>query len=199
MQIVPADIAVETVEALLASHPESDWLLQVPLRQHEAVARLNPTSVNTFRVLTWRHREAVHVLSTFVRVGRSGSVVDNVSAGGFGVALADDGSLAERGYTITGTSATHHPDHGYAFGETNVPAPTAIHDVCRAAHEQIPGLDLLAWDLALSESGVPTILEVNVGWIDINIHQFCTGPVFGPWTDEALRPRRVAMLGRWLA
>ena len=175
-----------------------DWVVQAAIPQHPSIACLNPSSLNTFRVLTLRIDKGIQVLSTVLRVGRAGAVVDNMSAGGVGVNVSADGALANTAYLVSTMPTLHHPDHGFSFGTARVPATDQLHDACRAAHDAIPELDLVAWDAAIRPDGTAVLLEANVAEPGISIHQLCTGPLFGAWTDHVVTPRRVRMLGPWL-
>lgn len=61
-----------------------DFILQEAIEQHPDLARFNPTSVNTLRLLTYRSvkDERVHVVAGILRIGRSGEVCDNAHMGG---------------------------------------------------------------------------------------------------------------------
>lgn len=50
--------------------------------QHEQMGRLNPTSLNTLRILSYRHSDEILVLYAVVRIGRLGKNIDNETAGG---------------------------------------------------------------------------------------------------------------------
>ncbi len=189
---------IDRLEALRCADRADDWIIQEGIQQHPSIARLNPTSLNTFRVLTMRIDTEICVLSTVLKIGPAGAIVDNVGSGGVGVAVASDGSLAAAAYPKNAVPALHHPDHGFAFASVRVPPPMVLHDACREAHDAIPDLDLVAWDAAIRSDGTAVLIEANVAEPSIFGHQLCTGPVFGEWTDRVLMPRTVRMLGPWL-
>lgn len=60
-----------------------NFIIQERVIQHSDIAKLNPSSLNTFRVVTYRERENVHVLNTTLKIGHKGEIVDNGHAGGF--------------------------------------------------------------------------------------------------------------------
>ena len=78
-------------------HAHSDWIIQRPIIQHEVMAGLNASSVNTLRVVTIRVGTEISVLSSFAKIGTRGARVDNVSAGNIAVGIEDDGRLRRRG------------------------------------------------------------------------------------------------------
>lgn len=172
------------VPAHLKRH--SDWIVQRPIRQHEIMASLNPSSVNTLRVVTIRLGTQRSVISAFAKVGRTGNRVDNVSAGNIAVGVEEDGRLRKHGYDFSLGRHTTHPDHGYAFDGIFIPSFADAQQTCVALHEGIPDLDLLSWDVAIDHRGRPVVIEVNIRRQDVNITQICNGPVFDPFVDAVL-------------
>lgn len=59
-------------------------------------------------------------LSAVVRIGNSGSRVDNFSSGGVGCGVKPDGHLNDCGYTQKGERYDVHPN-GFVFSEDFVP------------------------------------------------------------------------------
>ncbi len=168
-----------------------DWLVEEVVVQAEPLAALNVDSVNTYRVLTLRVEGRVHAVSTVVRVGRAGSSIDNVNAGGLVIGVGDDGALAERAFDGNGVAYRHHPDHGYAFAGRSVVPATLAHDAALAVHERIPELDVLSFDVAMAAGPRALLLEVNVSWQGITMHQLCHGPLFAVHQDVVVVPTRV--------
>jgi hypothetical protein len=168
-----------------------DWLVEEAVAQPQPLAELNPDSVNTYRVLTLRVEGRVHVVSTVVRIGRAGSSVDNVNAGGLVIGVGHDGALAERAFDGNGVAYRRHPDHGYAFAGRSVVPATLAHDAALAVHERIPELDVLSFDVAFAAGPRAVLLEVNVSWQGITVHQLCHGPLFGAHQDAVVVPTRV--------
>lgn len=121
-------------------------------------------------------------------------MVDNVNAGGLVVGVGDDGVLAERAFDGTGVAYGHHPDHGYPFAARAVVPAVLAHEAALAVHEQIPELDVLSFDVAFAPGPKAVLLEVNVSWQGITMHQLCNGPLFGRYQDAAVGSTRVRTL-----
>ena len=66
---------------------QDDIVIQEELHQHEALRKLNESSVNTVRVLSLLKRDGVKIYSLILRMGINGSKVDNACSGGIHVAL----------------------------------------------------------------------------------------------------------------
>ena len=75
-----------------------NFIVQERVRQHKGMAALNPSSVNTIRVLSYRSEMEVLIIYSVVRIGRSGSVVDNQCAGGISTTIDDNGRLGKEAF-----------------------------------------------------------------------------------------------------
>jgi hypothetical protein len=166
--------------------PHSDWIVQRPIVQHEDMARLNPSSVNTLRVVTIRTGADVSVISSFAKIGTPGSRVDNVSAGNIAVGIEEDGRLRQHGYDFAFRQSAAHPSHGYTYRDVVIPSFESVLHTCVRLHRRVPDLDLLSWDVAIGRDGNPVVIEVNIRRQDVNITQICNGPVFSPYVDAVL-------------
>ena len=56
-----------------------NFLIQERVKQHKDMAALNPSSVNTMRILTYRSGMEVLLIYSVIRIGRSGQVIDNLA------------------------------------------------------------------------------------------------------------------------
>jgi hypothetical protein len=166
--------------------PHSDWIIQRPILQHEVMAGLNPSSVNSLRVVTIRTGADISVISSFAKIGTPGVRIDNVSAGNIAVGIEQDGRLRACGYDFGFRRSAVHPDHGYCYGDVAIPSYNAVLQTCIRLHRRVPDLDLLSWDVAIRRDGQPVVIEVNVRRQDVNITQICNGPVFSPYVDAVL-------------
>jgi hypothetical protein len=75
-----------------------DFLIQEKIEQNKFIAAFNDTSLNTCRVLVYRSvvDDSIKILSAFLRIGKKGMSVDNVSAGGLAVGVdLNSGQLKE--------------------------------------------------------------------------------------------------------
>jgi len=164
----------------------SDAIVQLPVVQHRDLAVLNASSLNTMRVTTYRKLdgEVLH-LGSFLRMGRSGSRVDNASAGGIYCGIdAERGVLGADAYNKDGSKVFQaHPDNGLLFAERKIPAFAAIREAYIAAHRQTPWIDLASWDVAIDTTGQPVTIEINVG-TTISVLQIPCGPIFAPVMDD---------------
>ena len=89
---------------------------------------------------------------------------------------------------------TRHPDLGYNFAGKKVPCFSNALKLVREAHALMGHFRLLAWDVAIDETGEAVLIETNLSLGGINNVQMCCGPLFGRDTkkilDEVMQGRR---------
>jgi hypothetical protein len=162
----------------------SDWIIQYPIIQHEVMAGLNASSVNTIRIITIRMGAVVSIVSSFATIGTRRLRADNRA--GICASVEEDGRLGKDGYDDNLQRYTTHPDHGYAFDSFVIPSFSAAQQTCIGLHQTIPELDLISWDVAIAHNGAPVVTEFNIRRQDINTSQVCSGPVLKPYIDQVL-------------
>lgn len=162
-----------------------DVVCQEVFKQHPEMCKLNPTSLNTVRIMTLLLHGKVHVLSSVVRMGIEGSRVDNFTNGGIGSGIKPNGQLKNVAYDYQANRYDVHPS-GTVFESVTIPNfNECIELVTRLAKRVSTISRLVSWDLAIDESGHPSFLELNFdGGLDI--HQLCNGPIYGTMTHEVL-------------
>jgi hypothetical protein len=150
-------------------------IFQPVVEQHEVLARLNPSSVNTIRINTLRTDDHVDSHVAVMRVGRAGAIVDNAAAGGLCVRIdMRTGQLARFARAKPSVSTRlfeQHPDTGVAFGSVHVPFwPDVLELVQQGARAMAP-LRSLGWDVAVTPEG-PIVIETNAAWAP-EVFQLC--------------------------
>ena len=74
---------------------KQDYLIEELVRQHHQMSALNPSSINTIRVLTYRSNMEVKIVYSVIRIGRKGQDIDNESAGGISTSISKEGKLGK--------------------------------------------------------------------------------------------------------
>lgn len=147
-------------------------LIQSAIRQHDEMASMNPSSINTLRVITafGRNDDRPTVMATALRIGRAGIVVDNAAAGGmFCHVDLHEGMLTGPLRTKSGACYLTHPDSDKALNGLTVPFFFKSIDDCCTLHELIgPAPVTVGWDVAISCHG-PIFVEGNMYW-DPTLH-----------------------------
>ncbi len=181
LQILDGPSAAAFIKDLLKdrrTRSRVDWIVQRPLDQCAEIARFNPSSINTYRIMMLRLGREVTCLSGVFRTGRRGARIDNQTLGGLAGGI-DGGRLRGRAMDIDLQYFDAHPDSGIAFtGE--VPAYQTAVALCASLHQKLPWFDLISWDIAIDAQHEPRVIEFNAADQGINFHQLNNGPLFGP-------------------
>lgn len=140
------------------------FIFQELILQHESLKKINKSSVNTLRIVTYKNkRNEVEILSGLIRLGRHGSIVDNASAGGILVSInKKTGKMREEGMQLIdngGGVFYKHPDTGVIFNNFQIPCFAKAMEIVKKASVLLK-FPLLGWDIAITPDG-PIIVEVN--------------------------------------
>ncbi|MBR5018600.1 MAG: hypothetical protein IKX53_03060 [Bacteroidales bacterium] len=166
----------EDLDAIFAS---ANYIVQERVIQHERLAALCPTSVNTLRMFTVMDREGrVISFCPILRIGRMGSLVDNWAKGGISVGVdTKSGTLMDRGSLKPGkgTVVFEHPDTHIRLEGYEIPFYREAEEMVIRLHGQMYRNHSIGWDVAISPQG-PVIIEGNDRW-EISLLQAAHGPV----------------------
>lgn len=190
IQIFSGDISSEDFLALLKPYSGDDYIVQSFIIQHPDLAKLNPTSVNTLRVSTMLFRGNPYILpSAVLRVGGTGSLVDNVGAGGYQCPILPDGQLHKTAFTKKSAGSrlgefVEETATGLRFTDCVVPSYDKVRATVLDLAAHVPHLGYIAWDIAVDQDGDPVLIEFNV--LAPGHSQENCGPTFGDMTEEVL-------------
>jgi len=138
------------------------FVIQTRIKQHPEINRINGSCVNTVRTITIHDGERAHNFMNYLRIGVSNSIVDNVSHGGLGCGIGEDGILFETAMDKYGFSGwiTHHPDSKVEFKGCKIPFYQEALKMVVIMHQCFHCFFMIGWDVVITESG-PVILEAN--------------------------------------
>ena len=163
-----------------------DIVIQQVFTQHAQLAAINPTSVNTYRIVALLRPDTVKVLSSVLRMGINASRVDNLCSGGITCGITDSGLLKKYAYRADGARFTSHPDTGLVFEGYPVPSYQKAVDLVVSLAPRLPQFKLVSWDVAIDEQGDPILIEANLKYGQLDLHQLNNGPLFGEDTKAIL-------------
>lgn len=164
-----------------------DFLFQEVLQQHDDLAMLNKTSLNTFRIITYICEDSVYVAPIALRIGRSGKQFDNIHAGGITIGVKSDGTLRKTAFSEYGEKYDKHPDSGIVFESVKIRNFSQLSEVAIKCHKRIPWLGILSWDLTIDSNNSIGLIEVNTVGQSAWFCQFTNGePLFGENTAKML-------------
>ena len=128
--------------------------------QHEAIAALCPTSVNTIRVATLLGDKKEGIVYAYIRIG-NGKVMDNVDCGGMAAPVdIETGVISGVGANKQGDVYAHHPMTGTEIPGTQIPYWEEAKEMCLEAMHRVPQVRFVAWDVAITPDG-PVFIEGN--------------------------------------
>lgn len=165
---------------------KKDIVVQESIKQHPALKQLCPTSINTVRVLSLLSQDEVKIISVILRMGVNGSRVDNISQGGISCGVDENGRLKEVAYNYRGDRFEQHPTTGVKFDSVVLPNFKKLCRIVKKTHPLIPYFRLVSWDLAIDVEGEPILVEANLCYGELNLHQLSNGPIFGKHTQTIL-------------
>lgn len=136
------------------------YLIEEQISQHKEMAMLNPSSVNSCRVVTLFKDGKASVLGTYLKIG-NGKHVDNFNSGGMVVPVDEiSGEVLFPAVNKKGEVFEAHPQTGVKIEGFKVPMWDDILTLAKNASRVISQVGLVGWDIALAEKG-PLIIEGN--------------------------------------
>ena len=161
-----------------------NFLIQDLVKQHPAMNALNPDSINTIRIVTYRKGMEVLVLYAAIRIGRKGQAIDNESAGGISTKINLDGTLCRFAYGAPGQDKIELTDTGVKLEGYQVPSFEKALAMVKEQHLNLPFQDLVGWDISIDDAGEPVMLEWNT---TPELSQSAVGPAFGDYTEMVVK------------
>lgn len=159
-----------------------DFIIQDLITQSEQMNSFNPTSVNTIRVITLLINNKVEILSTVLRIGAKGAVVDNYSQGGKSLPMdRKTGSL--RGIVMCREEIYPFDDENYPYKREVIKGYDKILNLVEM-HKNLPYIRIIGWDFAIDENYEPVFIELNAY---AGHNQREDGPAYAEFTEDFLK------------
>ncbi len=137
-------------------------ILEEIVVQSEVTSVFNPSSVNTVRLISFNTRHGIAIPYTFMKIGRTGSFVDNGGAGGILVGIDEKtGVLNTRGIDELHREYEVHPDSGTLFIGHQLPQWEKLLGICRELSSKIPSVGYIGWDFAYTVRDEWVVIEGN--------------------------------------
>lgn len=140
------------------------YIIEKGIAQHSFLNKINSSSLNSLRVMTYNNGDTIEIPSCFFRVGRKDSFVDNAAAGGvfldYNLHKNAMGSIAYTHAGSGGYTYKKHPDTNFEFQNKKLPYPEKVIDIVVKAAKLIPDVELIGWDIGYTEEG-PVLIEGN--------------------------------------
>ena len=137
------------------------YIVEEFVEQKGFIHTLNPSSVNTVRIVTARRPDGeIEVKNAFLRIGKEGSPVDNVTSGGWFYVIDHHTGMMRKG-------RDEHAQCIVRYRKGKDPAPVPVPrweeavEFCKSAHRYAPdGLNYVGWDVCISDDRL-RMIEIN--------------------------------------
>lgn len=172
-----------TVQDLFREYNRS-FIIQERFEQHEGMAKLNPTSLNTLRVMSYRRDNEIIILYAVVRIGRLNQVIDNETAGGIKADIdLSTGKIRGVAFGSPKEQLMPQTDVGTVLDGYKIPHFDKVLDLVKEMHFRLPYFNLIGWDMSVDKDGRAAMIEWNRA---AELSQVAHGPAFGDLTEEIL-------------
>ena len=163
-------VGIEIYDSTLFANNEKNLLLELLNKnigiieeiviQHDIMAKMCKTSVNTIRFATLLGDKKQGIVYAFLRIG-NGRIMDNVDCGGMAARVdLKSGTLLTVGADKAGNTYTHHPLTNTAIIGFTIPYFKEAMNMCLKAANKVPHMRFIAWDVAITPTG-PVFIEGN--------------------------------------
>lgn len=132
------------------------------IKQHPDLNQLNPSSVNSIRLVSIMYENEVEIVSATLKIGLdTDSITDNLSRGGIGAQVdIATGIVTTFGKDFNFKCYAHHPYTGTQIIGFQIPHWDQAIALVKNAHKRLPQSVIFGWDVAITESGVD-LVEAN--------------------------------------
>ena len=184
-----AQINDRSREALMAlfEHYDINFIVQEKVKQHPDIQRVNPTSLNSMRLYTYRHLDGSYeFLYPFahMRFGGKGAIKDNVSQGGGTCLIYADGQVDDKVYRFRSMQVSSLQQET-GVDRLVIPGYQRVVETLLKMHSRLPYFDFVGWDVTVLPDGEPLLIEFNLV-PSVEGPQMMAGPMFGDCLDEVI-------------
>lgn len=164
-----------------------DFVIQELVQNSNNIKQLNPSSLNTFRVITYILDGKIYHFPVILRLGRNGQVLDNAHAGGIFIGVTDDGNLLDFATTEFGEKFYKHPDTNVLFDGYHINNFNKLLDAAYKLQALFPKVGCINFDLTLNENEEVVLIEANMEYGAVWLPQMAHGKcAFGNNTARIL-------------
>ena len=158
-----SDVTDKAAAAFLQSARQDKLLLEEVIRQHPALAAVNPSSVNTIRICSARDKAGeVHIIGASLRCGGAGSIVDNLHADGVQYPVdVKTGCIVRGGVKHNGEkNILFHPTNHTKMIGMQIPNWDCVVKTVKEAGKIPHNMRYIGWDVAITADGCE-LVEAN--------------------------------------
>lgn len=142
---------------------QGKYIIEELIQQDETMMRLNASSVNTIRCITFNTKTGVKIMFCFAKIGRNGAFVDNGGKGGILVGIDHEtGQFITDGFDEYGGRYKEHPDSHITLCGFQLPSWNEMITICKEMSMITPSVKYIGWDMAYTSKGW-SVVEGNGG------------------------------------
>lgn len=171
----------ESLKILNEYIENGDFVLQEIIKQSEQMNSFNDTSINTIRIMTLILNNDIKILSSVLRIGSKGSIVDNYYHGGKERPINKENGYL-RDYYFQRDLLVRVDDNNEPLKEELLKGYDKAVEITRL-HSRFPHIRLIGWDIAIDENYEPIVIELNAY---VGDNQRDDGPTFTKYTAQVL-------------
>lgn len=172
--------SMQNLNKLIEAVKVEPYIVQEFVYQHDDLAKLNKSSVNTIRIVTTKFNNEAHLFGALLRIGVTDSLTDNAAAGGTYVGLDyKSGCLLKYGYYHKKPRELEHPISKVVYEGYKIPYWYESVEMVKKLHKYFRQYPSIGWDVAITNNG-PQIIENNYDW-DFVIMQQVYGGLKKQW------------------
>ena len=180
------DFSENAVRELL-KHYAYNFIVQEKVKQHPDLQQVNPTSLNSMRLYTYRHLDGTYEYLypyAHLRFGGKGAIKDNVSQGGGTCLISRDGVVDDRVFRFKSMEVSSLKRET-GVEHLVIPNYQRVIDMLIEMHKRLPYFDYVGWDVTVLPGGEPMLIEFNLA-PSVEGPQMMAGPMFGDCLDEVV-------------
>lgn len=162
-----------TADSLYSEIVDKNIILEGFIHQHSAMEAINPTSVNTVRIITARIGKQIHIVGGGgLRCGGKNAFVDNFHNGGYSYPLdIKSGIIVGKGcFVEKRVRVIRHPSSGVLMCGFQLPNWEKVLKTVSDAALMVKRIGYIAWDIAILEVGCD-IIEANINYPSTDLIQ----------------------------
>jgi hypothetical protein len=186
IKFVAPGSSIDAIKMQIDSYDLNDQLVvQEIIQGHEACRRPHPESLNTLRIASFLYEGEVRICGTVFRMGQGELKVDNFAQGGVICPVDKEGKCGEYLVASNGEVLKRHPSSGFEIKGHMIPYLDRSYSLIKEAHQTIPQIRYIAWDIVPDVDGTPILIELNPGG-DSSLLQVCGFLPYGALTEKIL-------------
>ena len=140
----------------------SMYILEEGIQQNKTISLLNSSSINTIRINTLMHNGEVKIMCAAMRFGKENSNVDNYSLGNFVASIdIENGKINSHAVNQSLEQIKHVSFTNTDILGFQIPCWEEIKSLVKKAHNKIPQLKYIGWDVAINDKNEPLLVEGN--------------------------------------